>query len=76
MTESLDPTVFNLLYAMLGLMLTLIFIWLGCKIFNQLVHFDIRDQLGKGNKAVGLMVLGISIGVGIAMGLAMGLGLK
>ena len=33
-------------------------------------------ELGKGNIAVGLMVMGIFIGVGISLGLVIGLGLS
>lgn len=75
-TDTLDPIVLNVLYAAMGGVMTLIFMWLGCKIFNHLVCFDISDELGKGNLAVGLMVVGIFIGVGIAMGLVIGLGLN
>lgn len=76
MLESLDPIVLNFIYAALGGGLTLFFMWLGCKIFNHLVCFDISDQLSKGNVAVGLMIMGIFIGIGIALGLVIGLGLN
>ena len=76
MFESLDPIVLNFIYAALGGALTLFFMWLGCKIFNHIVCFDISDQLSKGNVAVGLMIMGIFIGIGIALGLVIGLGLN
>ena len=76
MTDTVDPIVLNFIYAIMGGVLTLIFMWLGCKIFNHLVTFDISEELGKGNTAVGLMIVGIFIGMGTAMGLVIGLGLN
>ena len=76
MTDTVDPNVINFIYAIMGGVLTLIFMWLGCKIFNHLVTFDISEELGKGNTAVGLMIVGIFIGMGTAMGLVIGLGLN
>lgn len=76
MFESLDPIVLNFVYAILGGSLTLFFMWLGCKIFNHLVCFNISEELSKGNIAVGLMIMGIFIGIGIALGLVIGLGLN
>lgn len=76
MTDLVDPIVLNFLYAMLGGALTLAFMWLGCKLFNHLVSFNLGEELSKGNTAVGLMVMGIFIGMGIAMGLVIGLGLS
>jgi uncharacterized membrane protein YjfL (UPF0719 family) len=75
-TDLVDPIVLNFLYAMLGGALTLAFMWLGCKLFNHLVSFNLGEELSKGNTAVGLMVMGIFIGMGIAMGLVIGLGLS
>jgi hypothetical protein len=49
---------------------------LGCSMFNKNVSFNISDELGKGNVAVGLMVMGLFIGVGTALGLVIGLGLS
>ena len=75
MTE-LDPIVLNFLYAVFGGFLTLFFMWLGCRIFNHSVCFDINDELSRGNVAVGLMIMGIFIGIGTALGLVIGLGLN
>jgi len=72
----LDPILINVLYAMMGGFLTLFFMWLGCKIFNHMVCFNISEELSKGNIAVGLMIMGIFIGIGIANGLVIGLGLN
>ena len=76
MTENLDPIVLNFLYVILGGLLTLLFMKLGCSMFNRIVTFNISDELGKGNVAVGLMVMGLFIGIGIALGLVIGLGLS
>ena len=76
MTENLDPIVLNFLYVILGGFLTLLFMKLGCSMFNKIVTFNISDELGKGNVAVGLMVMGLFIGIGIALGLVIGLGLS
>ena len=76
MSSKLDPIVLNFLYVVLGGVLTLLFMKLGCSMFNKIVTFNISDELGKGNVAVGLMVMGLFIGVGTALGLVIGLGLS
>ncbi len=76
MSSHLDPIVLNFLYVILGGVLTLLFMKLGCSMFNKIVNFNISDELGKGNVAVGLMVMGLFIGVGTALGLVIGLGLS
>ncbi len=76
MSDSLDPLLLNLLYTCMGGMLTLLFMWLGCRIFSHIVNFSIPEQLLKGNLAVGQMIMGMFIGIGVAMGLVIGLGLN
>ena len=76
MSSQLDRIVLNFLYVILGGVLTLLFMKLGCSMFNKIVSFNISDELGKGNVAVGLMVMGLFIGVGTALGLVIGLGLS
>jgi uncharacterized membrane protein YjfL (UPF0719 family) len=76
MSSQLDPIVLNFLYVILGGVVTLLFMKLGCSMFNKIVDFNISDELGKGNIAVGLMVMGLFIGVGTALGLVIGLGLS
>ena len=76
MSTSLDPMLLNLLYAIVGGLLTLLFMWLGCKIFNHLVSFDLGEELAKGNQAVGLWLMGVMIGIGVALGLVIGMGLN
>lgn len=72
----MDPLLLNFLYAILGGFITLGFMWLGCKLFNNTVNFSIGKELKAGNTAVGLMVMGMFIGIGIALGLVIGLGLN
>ena len=76
MTDSVDPMLLNLLYACVGGLLTLLFMWLGCKVFSHIVNFSIPEHLAKGNQAVGQMIMGMFIGIGTAMGLVIGLGLN
>ena len=76
MTDSVDPMLLNLLYACVGGLLTLLFMWLGCKVFSHIVNFSIPEQLAQGNQAVGQMIMGMFIGIGTAMGLVIGLGLN
>ena len=76
MSDTVDPIVLNFLYAFLGGLMTLFFMWLGCKMFSHIVNFNIPDQLAEGNMAVGLMIMGIFIGIGTALGLVIGLGLN
>ncbi len=72
----MDPLVLNFLYAIIGGFITLGFMWLGCKLFNSTVNFNIGTELKNGNIAVGLMVMGMFIGIGVALGLVIGLGLN
>jgi uncharacterized membrane protein YjfL (UPF0719 family) len=72
----IPPIVLNFVYVMFGGILTLVFMKLSCTMFNRMVSFNISDELGKGNIAVGLMVMGIFIGLGISLGLVIGLGLS
>lgn len=76
MTDAFDPLILNVLYACMGGVLTLLFMWLGCRVFSHIVSFSIPQQLAEGNMAVGMMVMGIFIGIGTAMGLVIGLGLN
>ncbi|MBE9559359.1 MAG: DUF350 domain-containing protein [Proteobacteria bacterium] len=72
----IPPIILNFIYVVFGGFLTLFFMKFSCTMFNRMVSFNISDELGKGNIAVGLMVMGIFIGVGISLGLVIGLGLS
>jgi len=76
MSDAIDPLFLNVLYACMGGLLTLLFMWLGCKVFSHIVNFSIPEQLSAGNTAVCQMIMGMFIGIGIAMGLVIGLGLN
>lgn len=77
MTDALDPVVMNFIYAAIGGLMTLGFMWLGCAMFNRIVcSFDIGEELRKGNTAVGMMVMGMFIGIGVGIGLVIGMGLN
>jgi uncharacterized membrane protein YjfL (UPF0719 family) len=74
--SDLDPVILNFIYAILGVVLTITSMWIGCKVFNHMVCFEISDELSKGNVAVGLMLAGMFIGIGTATGLVIGMGLN
>ena len=76
MTDLLDPIVLNFLYAFIGGVMTIFFMWMGCRVFGHIVSFSIQEKLAEGNIAVGLMMMGIFIGIGTALGLVIGLGLN
>jgi len=76
MSDILNPIILNFVYVILGGILTIFFMKLGCSSFNKIVNFNISDELAKGNVAVGLMISGMFIGIGIATGLVIGLGLS
>jgi len=66
----------NFIYAVLGGLITIFFMFIGYKVVDHLTHFNTSEELGKGNRAVGTMVQGIFIGIGVAIGLVIGLGLN
>ncbi len=66
----------NFVYAVFGVILTLIFMLLGFKLFDRMTPFDTSKQLSANNTAVGIVVGSIFIGLGIAVGLVIGLGLN
>ena len=72
----LSITLFNFGYAIVGAILTLLFMMLGYKIFDKMTPFDTSKQLTEKNVAVGIVVGSIFIGLGIAVGLVIGMGLN
>ena len=66
----------NFLYAIFGVILTLIFMLLGFKLFDRVTPFDTATQLADNNIAIGIVVGSIFIGLGIAVGLVIGMGLN
>lgn len=63
-------------YAVVGAMLTLVFMVVGYKIFDKITPFNTSEQLSEKNVAVGIVVGSIFIGLGIAVGLVIGMGLN
>jgi uncharacterized membrane protein YjfL (UPF0719 family) len=72
----LSITLMNFVYAVVGAILTLLFMVLGYKIFDKMTPFDTSKQLAENNVAVGIVVGSIFVGLGIAVGLVIGMGLN
>jgi len=72
----LSITLLNFCYAILGAVLTLIFMVIGYKVFDKMTPFDTSKQLAEKNIAVGIVVGSIFIGLGMAVGLVIGMGLN
>jgi len=66
----------NFTYAILGALLTILFMVLGYKILDWITPFDTSKQLGEGNIAIGIVIGSMFVGLGIAVGLVVGLGLN
>ena len=66
----------NFTYAILGALLTILFMVLGYKILDWITPFDTSKQLGEGNVAIGIVIGSMFVGLGIAVGLVVGLGLN
>ena len=66
----------NFIYAILGALLTILFMVLGYKVLDWITPFDTSKQLGEGNIAVGIVIGSMFVGLGIAVGLVIGLGLN
>jgi uncharacterized membrane protein YjfL (UPF0719 family) len=72
----LSITLLNLGYAVVGALLTLVFMVVGYQIFDKITPFNTSKQLADQNIAVGIVVGSIFIGLGIAVGLVIGMGLN
>ncbi len=66
----------NFLYAIIGGIITILFMFVGYTLLDKLTHFNTSQELAKGNRAVGSVICGIFIGIGIAIGLVIGMGLN
>lgn len=76
MDMMMNPLLLNFLYASMGGFLAIFIGYIAVRIFSHFMSFSVSKELGKGNIAVGLAVMGIFIGVGISLGLVIGLGLN
>jgi uncharacterized membrane protein YjfL (UPF0719 family) len=72
----LSITLLNFGYAIVGVILTLLFMMLGYKLFDKMTPFDTSKELAEKNVAVGIVVGSIFVGLGIAVGLVIGMGLN
>ena len=66
----------NLIYAVSGAILTIVFMMSGYKVLDWITPFDTSKQLGEGNIAIGIVVGSMFVGLGVAVGLVIGLGLN
>jgi len=66
----------NVVYAVIGALLTIGFMLVGYWLFDKITHFNTSEQLAQGNVAVGIVVGSIFIGLGVAIGLVIGMGLN
>ncbi len=69
-------TLLNFGYAIVGALMTLVFMMIGYKIFDKMTPFNTSEQLAQKNLAVGIVVGSIFVGLGIAIGLVVGMGLN
>ena len=45
MSSDIDPIVLNLIYVATGGLMTLFFMWMGCKVFSHIVNFIDLEKL-------------------------------
>jgi len=69
-------TLLNFVYAIAGAVLTLVFMAIGYKTFDNMTPFNTSKELAEKNLAVGIVVGSMFIGLGIAIGLVIGMGLN
>ena len=66
----------NFIYAIVGVMVGMVSSIVTYKLINRSTHFDIPNELEKGNQAVGVVVGGIFIMIGLIVGLIIGMSLN
>lgn len=59
-----------------GLVLGILAAIISYRLFSSVTHFDIPNELEKGNLAVGVVVCGIFIMIGLIVGLIIGMSLN
>ena len=72
----MEIIILNFVYSFFGVLLGIVSMYVGYKVLNRLTRFSTSEELGKGNVAVGLKVLGMFIGIGICAGLVIGMALN
>lgn len=71
-----EPLFLNSIYAIGGVILGVVTAIVTYKLINKVTHFDIPQELEKGNLAVGVVVCGIFIMIGLIVGLIIGMSLN
>jgi uncharacterized membrane protein YjfL (UPF0719 family) len=67
---------YNLIYAVVGVVIGIGFAILSYKLFDRVTHFSFAKELEKGNLAVGIVVGGLFVMIGLMIGLIIGMGLN
>lgn len=62
----------NLSMAIVGVLIGLIFMFVGYKIFDAVTPFDTARKLDEGNLAVGAVISSIFVGISIMIGIIIG----
>jgi uncharacterized membrane protein YjfL (UPF0719 family) len=70
------PLLVNTIYAIGGVILGIGSAIFTYRLINRVTHFDIPNELEKGNLAVGVVVCGIFIMIGLIVGLIIGMSLN
>jgi uncharacterized membrane protein YjfL (UPF0719 family) len=71
-----SPLLLNTIYAVGGVIIGIAAAIITYRLFNRITHFDIPNELEKGNLAVGIVVCGIFIMIGLIVGLIIGMSLN
>ncbi len=71
-----SPLFLNGIYAIVGVILGSASAIITYRLINRFTHFDIPNELEKGNLAVGVVVCGIFIMIGLIVGLIIGMSLN
>jgi uncharacterized membrane protein YhiD involved in acid resistance len=72
----MSPLFLNAIYAIVGVILGIASAIITYRLINRATHFDIPNELEKGNLAVGVVVCGIFIMIGLIVGLIIGMSLN
>lgn len=65
----------NLTYAASGVILALVSMAVGYKLFDWMTPFKTGEELDEGNIAIGIVVGSVFIAIGLAVGLVVGISL-
>lgn len=71
-----SPFLLNILYAVGGIFLGILSAIFTYILFSKITHFNIQEELEKGNLAVGMVVGGLFIMIGLIVGLIIGMSLN